>query len=75
MLVIKAMKSSDDPTNKALSTIIVRIHKALGYFDKVNFFHIRQEFNEIADQWEKVASFLNPGSCYKNGELCFSPIP
>jgi len=73
MLVIKDMRR--DPTNKALSTLIMRIHKALGYFNKVNFFHICRESNEIVDQWEKVASFLSACSCYKNGELGFSPIP
>jgi hypothetical protein len=49
MLVIKALRSSDDPTNKALSTLIVIIHKSLGYLDKLNFFQISMELNGIAN--------------------------
>jgi ribonuclease HI len=49
MLVIKAMRSSDDPTNKDLSTLIVIIHKSLGYFENINFFHISRELNGIAN--------------------------
>jgi hypothetical protein len=75
MLVIRATRGNIESTSNALSILIARIHKILVSFDNVVFYHVKQELNEVVDQWAKVASSLSLGLCCQNRVYGLTPIP
>ena len=67
-ILIKALNSSDSPSNFALNTILQRIRRNSKYFAKFESFHILRELNNSTDVLANKACLLPQGFLSINGE-------
>jgi len=62
MIVIMIMIEKSIPKGHRLKNGIARIKQEANSFDKIPYFHIKQDLNEEVNHWEKQASSLKLGS-------------
>ena len=67
-ILIKALNSSDNPSNFALKIILQRIRGISEYFVKFDSFHLLWELNNSADVLANKACLLPQGFLNINGE-------
>jgi hypothetical protein len=75
MLMIRAIIKQSDIGNKVFPGVISRTLSLLAEFEEYSAFHIKHEYNNEADQWEKHGSTLGEGEIIVNGERDFFHIP
>ena len=75
-LLIKGLNSTDIFNNFALNSIMQRIRNVLKDFDKVTYFHVLQDLNDLADALTNKACLLAQGTlCIIGESIYFHPIP
>jgi len=58
-LVVRQLKREYKVKNKELASLFVEIYNSILKFKKVNFFHIKREFNKEADRLANLAMDMN----------------
>ena len=58
-LVVRQLKREYKVKNKELASLFVEVYNSILKFKKVNFFHIKREFNKEADRLANLAMDMN----------------